>query len=389
MIIKIDEILPSVKYWKDMDINSESIINNANENTMELKIGKFTKKELDEIYMKYRNKSIPSHFSRPSFAKYLIKSDKSLASLLYLLEMFSSLVKKKALEHAIKHEGIDYLVGGSRNLTIKLFLKNPDSLLIARYKSFTINRQTSLTYFSSETIINDDLRNVDVVNNIKDKIGKELAEIDKRAGVERIEEDDTPNSFNIFIRYEDKDQRVEEWDGTHWDKPVNRVILNYDSDNKIITARYGTMKRKEKAVTVLSQIFTGKEDAFKVPKAQTTLVLPKQSSEIEELADFKILKRDIRKIKLENVDIKNTPTIEITGSNLNETLDELKIKYKLDLLKNSIHSYKITFLLEVNGVNQETSIYVTEGNQIQRFEGYEPTGKLRLLLIKALSNNLK
>jgi hypothetical protein len=390
MKIKDEDILPDNKFWENIGFNPKRLMDSVSDATLEKNILNFKKKDMEILHKHVFKEEMPN-YKMGGYAYHIMHDPDSfkMATLLNLLEKYSTLVNLNALNKTIEKNNIEDTKSSKRGLVLRLFIANPDSLRITRYRSMHSSKQKCLTQFIEIENGNDDLTDDDLREKLNKEIQNRMADTDKRAGIDRIDTDDD-GTTHIYVKYEDKEHRVDEWDGSHWDKPRRWVIMSYNREEKRLETRLGTNKRKTDAIKALSTVFSGKDDSFTAKKIADLSKIDKLPSKKDEIPNVKIpVEWNVLEMKVEDIGIKNSPTIEMKGHNLNETIEELKNDYGLDIIKSGkLTSCKITATFEFEGVKYEAGCFLNQGREIDRWDTQLPP-KIKAELEQLLLSKLK
>jgi hypothetical protein len=227
------------------------------------------------------------------------------------------------------------------------------------------------------------------IDKIASDVEAKLSTSDKRAQLIEHFYDDTKGTYRFFVKYEDREQRVEEWDGSHWYRPIDWIVVDCDPENGYLSLRCRKESRASQMVAIISNRFTGKDDSFE----QTTIDewvtdLDVGEARVLELDGFKVLDYDIRMLKIEDAGIMNQPTVVLRGTKLDESLDDLKKHHKVDLLAEaSLVSLNIKISFEYEGVTDETTLQLKKGRSNFSFTK-ETNEQVKRLLIKYVTTLL-
>ncbi|MHA2022696.1 MAG: hypothetical protein ACTSWQ_03440, partial [Candidatus Thorarchaeota archaeon] len=206
------------------------------------------------------------------------------------------------------------------------------------------------------------------IHQISELVESELSTSNKRAQLVEHYFDDTKETYRLFVKYEDREQRVEEWDGSQWVKPVDWIVADFNPNDGFLNLRCRNQNRANSMVSLVSQGLTGRPDAY------NELSIEDWSDNLEthettESDEFKVTEYDIRKIRIENASLSNRPTIVMYGSNLHEVLEELRQTHNLDILSEAkIAAYDIKITFEFEGVLDETTIRLNKETRKLNFK---------------------
>jgi hypothetical protein len=281
---------------------------------------------------------------------------------------------------------------GNRTITqlvLYLFNNAPELLRRARIASIGYRIQTTFAFTFDSSLLKTGFDDKKTIDKIANDVEAKLSTSDKRAQLIEHFYDDTKGTYRFFVKYEDREQRIEEWDGSHWYRPIDWIVVDCDPENGYLSLRCRKESRASQMVAVISNRFTGKNDSFK----QTTIDEWANDFDVDEVHvlesdGFKVLDHDIRMLKIEDAGITNQPTVVLRGSKLNESLDDLKKHHKVDLLAGAnLVSFNIKIKFEYEGVTDETTILLKKGRNNFSFTK-ETNEQVKRFLIKYVTTFL-
>lgn len=349
-------ILPDCEYWLEMQINPETVLKKLNSEREFKTIGKFKASDLSEFFEANIDGST-SHISKNDLVALIIRRHSDLKNTLLVLAQYSRHVSKKALqEYCMKKD----LNGRSRTtvqLALLLFNNAPEVLREARVASMGYRIRTCYNFIIPNNLVIRRINEESATDELSELIENELSTAEKRVKLVEHHIDDTRETYRLFVKYENHEEKVVEWDSAFWVKPIDWIVIDYDTDSGFLDIRCRNGARARNMVLLLSRITTGHDDAF-----ETQAVYDWSDSleihEVELESDkFEVLDHDIRRISVENAPLSNRPSFVIRGTKLKRALDELAENHDFNLLSGAdIRSLDIKIKFEYDGVTDETTI---------------------------------
>ncbi len=349
--------LPSIDYWHEMQINPKTVVSRFDSEYAYERIAKFKPADLSIFFEKNTNRSA-SNLSKEELINLIFRRHVDLKNTLVVIAQYSRFISKKVVQEYCR--SIDVEPEGRTMIQLALLLYNnePDLLRRVRIASIGYNIQTTYAYNFDLDSIESNLDEANTIHRIGELIEQELSTSDKRAELVEHYFDDTKETYRLFVKYEDREQCFEEWDGSQWVKPIDWIVVDYNPSDGFLNLRCRSQSRANSMVSIVSLGLSGRSDAFEelsIEDWSDTL----ETHEIteSETDEFKIMQYDIRKLRIENTSLANRPTVVMRGSNLDEAIQELKNTHNLDILSGAqITSFDIKISYEFQGVTDETTI---------------------------------
>jgi hypothetical protein len=348
-------ILPNIDSWHDMQINPETVVSRFDDESAKQRVNRFKPSDL-VVFFESNTQRSAANLSKEDLVNLIFRRHKNLKNTLIVIAQYSRFISKKVIEEYCISVDAEPEGRTTLQLALLLFNTSPDLLRRVRIASIGYNIQNTYAYDFDVNLVESELSEDNTIHIISELVESNLSTSDKRAKLVEYYPDDTKETYRLFVKYEDREQRVEEWDGSQWVKPVDWIVADYNPSDGFLNLRCRNRNRAYSMVSIISLGLTGREDAFDELSIESWSD-KLETHETSESEDFKVIQYEIRKMRIENASLANRPTIAMYGSNLQEVLQELEASHNLDLLSEAaITSFDIKLTFEFEGVVDETTI---------------------------------
>jgi len=355
-------VLPSRDYWREIRIDSDKVLEQMHEDDALSSAGAFLPDDIRHLFDKQtggKSAGIP----KEDLVNLMRRREPALLNTLFLLSQYSRWVSKKALREAAADSGLQT---GRRNkiqLTLLLFNEAPGRLRQVRIVSIGHRIQTNYAFTASSKQTKAKSIDKSAVRGISEQVEQELSTLNKRARLVEHYSEPGSDSHKLFIKYEDRTERVEEWEDSHWDKPIDWVIAEYNSRERFLTVRCKDERRAKGVASILSTQLTGKPDSFtQIDFSGLTSTPDRSPKELSGIKGLKVFGIQVKSLTLENVRARHSPTVALKSSDVIETIDDLVSKYRFNPMKDAaISAYDIAVEYEYQGIANETTVKLTRG----------------------------
>ncbi len=349
-------VLPSTEYWHRMRMNPETVMDNVNLHNVEDLLGRFGLSDLDEFFSSTTGKTRSA--SKVQFIRQLTRRFPVLTNTLIMVAQYAIWVAKNALIECCTECDIDTDGLTRQQLSLRLYNKAPEKLRRARISSIGHRLQTTHAFALARDGVETGIPDDDMLETISQGVEDELSTSEQRAEMIERYYDESKETYRMFVKYEDRERKIEEWDGGHYYKPVDWVIVDYHPLDGYASLRCRDEERAKTMACLLSRGLTGRDDSYTQIELQEwnndSLLESKPEIDSE---DFTVNEWDIRMLRIKDSALPNRPDISLRGLHLDETIEKLKEDHGLKLTHGAeIVSYEIRVDFEFKGVSDETII---------------------------------
>ena len=221
------EILPSEDFWTSIGFEPRKVIGHIDGPGVRAGLSEWTTADFIAVCEHTHEIQIPPQTPRASIPGLVQRNARKAASLLTLLSRYVAELPIRCMREVAMSVGIDPKGVPRKTLALRLFLKGPETIKAASYRSLTTGFQSGHAFTANKAIPKHRLTSPALLTRLEAGVSSAPSLQGKRVKVDRTETERGSDVVRIFVKHEDAQRRVPEFDSFHWDRPVLWTILTF------------------------------------------------------------------------------------------------------------------------------------------------------------------
>ena len=305
-------------------------------------------------------------------------------AVLTLIRRYSETVKRHAVRAVALENGFREPLPRVRRTILLLFKKDPNLLKRVQYLSLAIGGSVTYPFLSGEAMDRRKLIGRPFRESLTAILRKALdPEGARRAEVDYVDARKGSDAVTFSVRYEQGPKQMQEWEGTHFHKPLKRAAIRALPKYRMVEIASRQGKNAQILASALSQALWDVPDRFH-PMSEEEIVSQAENLNLVS-SGVKVLQIVIRTLEAENVELEGSPTMTLDAIDLQPTLNQLR---GLDVnLEGRVTSWRIWLKYSSGDLTSETVVKRTRSRNRVQFRP-EPPLEVKIEVYRLLKEGL-
>jgi hypothetical protein len=347
-----DDILPSEEFWTSIGFEPRKIIGHIDGPAVRAGLTEWSSDDFVAVCAYTGEIELGPQIRRANIPGLVQRNARKATSLLTLLSRYTEEVSSGALREVAALSGLDPKGIARKTLALTLFLKDPELIRTASYRALTKGFQSARPFITEQVVSKSRLTSPALLNRLEEGVSQAPSLQGKRVRIDRTETQRGSDVVRVFIKHEDAQRKVPEFDSYHWDKPILWTILTFYPKARGLEIQSSRRKVMADVAKVTARVVLGAEGAYtplnpaaQVPETATTP--PKTSVEM--------VRQALRGLSGAEVELDGSPSLTIEGTEVSKAIRELR-KFKGIDLTRDIVGWEVRIAYKRQGVTKETTV---------------------------------